>query len=99
MNGARLATPSTQAAFVALSSFGGPPPDAPGKVPWTHRRAPGELPAANERTGATNASEIAQADVAASDTEDEIGPDLSPEETVAAPTGGIPEGEVPGVLV
>jgi hypothetical protein len=37
--------------------------------------------------------------VVGADTDDELGPDVAPEDAVAAPSGSVPEGDVPGVLV
>jgi hypothetical protein len=97
--GERLPPAHSQAVFARLSTFGGPPPEGPREIPWTHRIADSDAPEREEVTRATEVESLGESDVAGADTEDELGPDFAPEDAVAAPSSSVPEGDVPGVLV
>lgn len=97
--GERLPAERETTAFVALSTFGGRSPDGPDEVPWTHRLRRDEPLGGDDLSGTEEAAGVGDAEVVLADTEDEIGPDLAPEEVVAPPgVVGRPD-EIPGVLL
>ncbi len=98
-DGQRLPAVHSQAVFARLSAFGGPPPDGPREIPWTHRVADADAEEREELTRATEVESLGATDVVGADTDDELGPDVAPEDAVPAPSGSVPEGDVPGVLV
>lgn len=98
-SGERLPRSRSEAIFVALSSFGGPPPTSPDEVPWTHRIGPSAPLEGDDLTGTTDEGGVGDAEIVAADTEDETGPDLRPEEVVAPPEAAPESGEIPGVLL
>ncbi len=97
--GERLPSVHAHTVFAALSSFGGPPPEAPKEIPWTHRPADSEQQDRDEPADGTEIARPGEAKREAADTEDEVGPDLAPEDTVAPPNSRLTEDEIPGVLV
>jgi hypothetical protein len=97
--GERLPTVGDSAVFVALQTFGGPSPAGPDEVPWTHRLGSSESLAGDDLSGTTDARGVGDAEVLRADTEDEVGPDLRPEEVVPPPVAQGEPDEIPGVLV
>lgn len=97
--GERLPSVHAHAVFAALSSFGGPPPEGPKEIPWTHTAGASKQQDREKSADIDEAASFGEAERKAADTEDEIGPDLAPEDTLAPPVGGLTEDEVPGVLV
>lgn len=97
-SGERLPAEGGEALFVAVTIFRGRSPDDPREVPWTHRRqakpSASEGPAKIEETPGAE-----EADPPRTDTEDELGPDLAPEETLPPEDADVEPGEIPGVLL
>jgi hypothetical protein len=95
----RLPGERDAAVFVALTTFGGPSPNGPDEVPWTHRAALSEPIAGDDFSGTAEAAGVGDAEVLRADTEDEIGPDLAPDEVLPPPAATPEPGEIPGVLL
>ncbi len=98
-SGERVPRPRTEVVFAALTRFGGLSPSSPDEVPWTHRIGTSEPLEGDDLTGSADAGGVGDAEIVAADTEDETGPDLSPEEVVAPPGAATEPGEIPGVLL
>lgn len=98
-NGERLPAVRTDTVFAALRYFSGKSPAMPDVVPWTHRVSDVDVGSEDTSTGASAEPEVEEADIAAANTEDEIGPDLRPEDVVAPIRESRDPDEVPGVVL